>query len=196
MSSSPWIDERAVSAQVGDLRDLPARWTVRARLRDASARECQWRRKTNHTVVPASVSTPQRSASRPIRNRPNPPGSSSAPIRGVGREAVAVVADLDPDLVVPGRVQLQRLGAVAVADRVRDDLGDEQPEALDLAVAEFRSDRVADPCPGLGDRLGLGREGSDRACARPSINCVPRPGEAGNRTAGSDPLGMRLNRAS
>src|SRR5215207_9388357 len=72
-----------------------------------------------------------------------------------GREALAVVADLDADLVVPGRVQLHRLTAVAVADRVRDHFGHEQPQALDLTVAELRGDRVAEPRPRLGDRAGL-----------------------------------------
>ena len=83
--------EQAVAAEVGDLRDLPARSTLRARVRDASADAPHRRRRTNQTVVPPFVSTPQRSASRPTRKRPKPPGSSTLPEPRRRREAVPAV---------------------------------------------------------------------------------------------------------
>src|SRR3954469_19316856 len=63
----------------------------------------------------------------------------------LGREALAAVADLDADLGVPARVELHRLAVAAVPHGVGDDLGDEQPQRLDLAVGQVRRARLAEP---------------------------------------------------
>src|SRR4051812_10533243 len=76
-------DEEPVAAQVGDLGDLPARRAGTGRAGNVPD-GAQWRRNTNHTRVWPFVSTPQRSARRPTRNSPKPPGSSGAPERGAG----------------------------------------------------------------------------------------------------------------
>ena len=141
MSSSPWSDEHAISAEVGDLRDLPARGTMRARPRDATALQCS----------AAGRTTPwcRRRSPRPS----GPPGGR----RGRGRSRRARPARRSRGAGVkpsPWSWTSTRIsefqsacsstgpGAPAVADRVGDQLGDEQLAAC-RSTPSSRSGSIA-----------------------------------------------------
>ena len=175
--------EQAIAAQVGDLRDLPARRAaVRARAAERYRTRRQWRRSTNQTVVPSSVSTPQRSASRPTRKRPKPPGSSSAPVRGVRREALAVVDDLDAHLGVPAARAARPAAsappwrtALVTTSETSSRSVSMSSSAKSAAIASQHPRRA--PAPPSPARAAA----SARACARPSRKWRARDKPGGNR---------------
>jgi hypothetical protein len=77
-------------------------------------------------------------------------------------EAVSIVADLDaqpPSVVIHG--QDDRVGATVrpVANRVGDELTDQQSRRVDDVVVED-ADELVDRAPGVGDRIGSDREAS------------------------------------
>ena len=183
MSSSPCSTSRRSPRRSATSVTFQLVGPLRARPVDATARARQWRRKTNQTVVPPSVSTPQRSASRPTRKRPKPPGSSSAPIARRRREAFAVVGDLDADLGVPASRAARPARPAPPWRTALVTTSETSSRSVSTSPSpRSRRDRVAHPRARLGHRARLRRRGSVRAFrVRPSGNRRARCQGHGNR---------------
>ena len=107
-----------------------------------------------------------------------------------GREAVAVVGDLDADLGVP--VACSSTGSAPSPWRTALVTTSETSslQRLDLAVGEVRGDRVADPRARLGDRAGLRRERQIERCAsiyRSACPAAERPETVESRVVTRSP---------
>src|SRR2546429_89315 len=98
---------------------------------------CASRAKTT-TAASGAAGAPAR-GQRAAEVEPEPARLADALQAGVRQEALAGVDPLDADLGFPCGAHLDRRRRAAVADGVRHDLRDEQPQRLDLPVRKPRT---------------------------------------------------------